>query len=535
MRHNFKGAAMQTNTQQQTTKPEPTPERKAFESLIHALSAYCEVNEVYLWAVLCRLIYFAPKEKFFALLNTDSLIVVAKQTNFLNMLRHKVISSDFIIKFHKETDSKELAKDIKSITALIQDFLTIYRYIDDIEEKSTPFAERITIEKVKNIAKINYPFDFYNLKRVFEAKIKSSNYKANIASYKAHFPQLDSVLSFVVAGIFAKVRKQSYLWIKAPSDWGKTFLFTIFQELGMLIKVSVEEIKKAFTGNPLGLNPAKFRNKFILAFEEFNATADQLKQLENEIFISPKFGFRQSVAVHTKIMISADSVTSLVTENGIEDQFANRLSFLEYFNKLQLSADRKDEFFSDVCFYVASTVIEELKRYKAVTAEERPKQASIVIGQFFDDYKIEKAFGRLSDNLQSVAQEFIHFCLYRDSPPANTPTPNSPDAPNFEYAFIYNNLIHIVSPVKAFEEFIKLKIPQDEQRFLKGKNINIFKMMQCYDDQAKDIPFNQVITVNQKRIRCLRVNQSFVNMSEESFTTPQTTFPDQSFHSYKKH
>jgi len=52
----------------------------------------------------------------------------------------------------------------------------------------------------------------------------------------------------------------------------------------------------------------------------------ELKQLQSQITLSPKNQLSCTVEIFAKVFTSAESVGSLVTENGVEDQFANRMS-----------------------------------------------------------------------------------------------------------------------------------------------------------------------------------------------------------------
>ena len=67
------------------------------------------------------------------------------------------------------------------------------------------------------------------------------------------------------------------------------------------------------SGAPVGLSADNFKRAIVLWVDEFKSVKSELKQLQNEIELSPKNQVRQSVAIYTKLFTSAESVASLVT------------------------------------------------------------------------------------------------------------------------------------------------------------------------------------------------------------------------------
>ena len=493
--------------------------KESFPRLTKALNRYCKFNENFLVAIFGRIFYFPPKKAFMALMRNDKLQQVAPETNFLQLLRFNLIPNDFIIKFHS-TAEEQIKKDIKSVIGLIKDFLTVHHQVSQIREESVPFIPHASILIENKMAHVVYPFRFAVLEQKALLPV-SANYQANIDIYKNHFPEVDDLLKFAVASIFASSRKQSYVWLHTLSDWGKGFLTSIFIDLGIAIELSVEEVKQAFQGKAVGLTPDDFRDTFIVIFDEFSKTATQLKQLENTIPVSPKWGFRQLIPLFLKLLTSADSVPSLVTANGIEDQFANRLNCIEGKNqKLPVTPDNKAEFFNNCRHYIAQFILSELSQYKALEGIERTKTADIAVGEFYDRHKIERSYGRISDNLKAVAEEFVQFCIWGEKITQNTAIPNAPDATLINYAFEHEDILHIIRPATAFNQYLKLAVPQDEQQFLKGKNMAIFQLLQLEEDRANNIPFYKDRRINGKKVRCLRVNSEFTPTDHVAITTP---------------
>ncbi len=149
-----------------------------------------------------------------------------------------------------------------------------------------------------------------------------------MADYREHFPELDDVLAFIVAGRFALDRKKAYLWMQCASDWGKGLLLGALSDLGLVVQMSTTEIEAAFDGKPVGRRPEDFKRAFVLAVDEFKSVKSELKQLQSEMWIAPKHQLTAKVDLYTKLFLSAENVASLVSDHGVEDQFANRMSII---------------------------------------------------------------------------------------------------------------------------------------------------------------------------------------------------------------
>jgi hypothetical protein len=145
------------------------------------------------------------------------------------------------------------------------------------------------------------------------------------ADYLEHFPDLYVFLDLVLCARFGADKKRAYSWFRAPSNWGKSFLFGgVFKELGIVSEVTESEIKGAYTGNASGFSPEAFVNSWILFIDEFKSAISELKNITHYLKFSPKYRGSITIPVYLKLLASAEIVKSLVNDGSMESQFKNR-------------------------------------------------------------------------------------------------------------------------------------------------------------------------------------------------------------------
>lgn len=235
---------------------------------------------------------------------------------------------------------------------------------------------------------------------------------ACIADYKEHFPLLDDTLGFFVAARFALDRKKAYLWLLAPSDWGKGFFMGALSDLGLVVEMSVKEIEGVFEGKPSSIAAEKFRRAHVLAVDEFKAVKAELKQLQSTIALAPKFQLKSRVEIFTKLFLSAESVASLVSEYGVEDQFANRMSMIVgtgTLNGRAVYVQDQGLYYRSVRDYIARTLNRHIAAYQAMGREAAEKAAGDYLVEFIGKHGIDQHYTRLSDNYPKIAAGFIRW------------------------------------------------------------------------------------------------------------------------------
>ena len=254
---------------------------------------------------------------------------------------------------------------------------------------------------------------------VYEHKELISDAKADspiepkvIDDFKDHFPRFDELIDFIAAARFARDRKKAYLWIHAPSDWGKGLITDALMRLNCSVEVSMEEVERMLEGSPVGRTPISFRRKFVLSFNEVKSIKRELKEVESSIRITPKNQMTSSVDVYAKLLWSADSIPSLVGEEGVEDQLANRISV---FREEGGAVDKRKMFHSvgagvyadNVMYYMRDRLNAAIAHYRSLGVAESSNAGQRFLNDFHERYSIGKLYGTLNEALPRMAAAII--------------------------------------------------------------------------------------------------------------------------------
>ncbi|MET4489457.1 PriCT-2 domain-containing protein [Bradyrhizobium sp. LA7.1] len=308
-------------------------------------------------------------------------------------------------------DAKELRKAVSdAVGGTILDHLKQWNQRESVEWRTDMFASEARMRLSEDKARIVLVHKPLDVSGSYEQEI--------IADYKQHFTRFDEFLEFLVMSRFALDRKKCYLWLLADSDWGKGFLLGVLNALGLAVGTSMREIEAMFEGKPVGRAPEEFKRAFALVVDEFKVVKSELKQLQSEINLSPKHQLSASVEVFAKLFMSAESVGSLVTSHGIEDQFANRMSIFQEAGSLvhrPLYVEvGNPRYFASVLAYAAETLnrlvtkMQEMGRVEAQTSAER------WINGFIGRYGLDTLYERFSHSLPQVAADALPW-LYKQN------------------------------------------------------------------------------------------------------------------------
>ncbi len=290
----------------------------------------------------------------------------------------------------------------------VLEYVKYYNQRDSVEWRVDMFAKDSRVELIEDKARIvltHKPFRSDKAARAIDGGV--------VEDYKAHFPRFDETLEFIVASRFASDRKKAYLWIKADSDWGKGFFNGLLTEIGASAELSVKEVEKMFDGSPVGRPPEEFKRSFALVFNEFKTVKSELKQLESGLALSPKHQLVSRVEVFAKLFFSAESVGSLVTEHGVEDQFANRFSLFEEHGSIEdrdpFRAKGKAYYFSHVLAYAIQRLNALVAERQALGEARAAAEADAFLDGFIGRYGISTLYQRYSESLPDIAAEAVEW------------------------------------------------------------------------------------------------------------------------------
>ena len=304
------------------------------------------------------------------------------------------------------TEAEKTIKHISKIhQEIIMNHLKYRNQRDSVEWCVDMFSDESTMEFREDVVRLILPH------KPFQSHGKYDD--AIISDFKDHFSRFDELLEFIVMSRFVLDRKKSYLWLKASSDWGKGFILGIFKAMGCSVETSMKEVEAMLEGKPVGWSPRDFKRAFVFCIDEFKTVKSELKQLQSEITLSPKNQLSCNVEIFAKLFLSAESVGSLVTENGIEDQFANRINLFEEEGSLVTRPLYKEAgnpaYFRSVLAYTVERMNTHVDKMKAMGRVKAQTHAEGWLNVFMSSYGLDTYYERFSASLPKLAKEISRY------------------------------------------------------------------------------------------------------------------------------
>lgn len=370
----------------------------------------------------------------------------------------------------------------KEVTEMLHECILFhldhYNQRSKLIHKTDFFSENNYVQLAQHNAILNFKFE----------DLQYAQYNKNycdeiINDYKKHVFFFDELLEFIAAAMFSSNRKNAFLWIKAESNWGKSFLLSIFNHLNIAMTLSESEIKLAMNNAALAIHQTDFIRKYILFVEEFKTINSEMKQLENHISIAAKFEQTAIVEVFSKIFFSAEDVISLLTSSGIEDQFANRFSAI-FINKNAISLNERElfrkvgkaQYMQHICSYTCDQLNHIINVYRKMSKTDAELKASDFLQNFHQKYAIDKQANRLSQSITIIADTFLAYLHKSD------------------LLIKKDNKFYLQAPEKKFSNWLVTQYTENEAKTLTYKvkdilsNISInhtYKTEQMYIDKQK--------------------------------------------------
>jgi hypothetical protein len=402
--------------------------------------------------------------------------------------------------------SEEAAKLTKSlmsgIKGLIEMHIIYNSQRNNIGMKVDMFADKNSLVLKEDIAEITYTHTPF-ITGIFNTEI--------VADYKEQFPELDDVLNMLVAARFAQDRKLAYLWLNAVSDWGKGFFFGgVLKDLGLIVEMSTKEVEAIFEAKPVGKSMKEFKRCFAIFFDEFKTVKGEIKQLQNSITLNVKYEPSITVDIFTKLFASAESVDSLMTEYGIEDQFANRFSLILGKNRLPerpLYKSNSVEYYNNIKKYAADFLNNEVLKMVTLGFDEATIQAGNKLKSFHTKYAIDKHIERFSNSLPDLADEiraWINDCKNNVFEQPNW----SNDIQIIKECLLRNNeSYYLKSPSRVVGYYINNKMDHSSKGAIGLKKKEIVRLL------SADGLGTKARLINHANVKCITINLK--NTSDE--------------------
>lgn len=291
---------------------------------------------------------------------------------------------------------------INEIVDNIGRYIKTEKQFSSIEYEVDPFSTEVRgrVESNKFVITVN---------ALVKEWVSHKPKQAIIDDYKDHNPYLDDILEMIVAQKFGADRKSSYLWLKADSNWGKSFLFDgMMGNLGYSINES--ETKNAVKGLPSGIEPNDVVKSSFLFFDEFKGAVSELKNITFSMTITPKFKGKHIVPVFMKIFCSAEDISSLNGASGMEEQFRNRFLHINVGGSLlerQLYLRDVDEYGKSVASYINHKMWELERNYVSLGRILAKKRANERYSAMINTYSIKHTSRSLDDSLNEMFSDWV--------------------------------------------------------------------------------------------------------------------------------
>ncbi len=352
------------------------------------------------------------------------------------------------------TENYGTDKYIKAVVAFVIAQIRDNNQYQDIRYISTPFKNDSSVSFENQVMSIRFT-------ELFPIVPKMHYSDEIIKDYKDHFPDLDMLLEFILAARFGADRKRAYIWFRAQSDWGKSFLFqSILGHLKLATTITESELKKAYSGAASAFNAGMFIHSWILFIDEFKSAVSEIKNITHELSFSPKFKGQVTVPVYAKLFSSAENVRSLNNDGMVEQQFKNRIMFWSEEGELTL----REMFKNNQMFYrqvLITYVYEYLKKradeYISLGEMEASNEANKVLNKIIESKVVEtlSVEEALADRIGEFKENYINYHELK------------------KYYFAHNGNIYISNRGKFVNVFLDEYFDEDAHRTIRHKDNNV--------------------------------------------------------------
>ena len=305
-----------------------------------------------------------------------------------------------------------------------------------------------------------------------------------INDYKEHFKELDEVLKWNVSCRFSDSRRQSYLHLRLNAGFGKSFIKSIFIDLGLWNEIKYSDIK-----SPTGLRPSHFKNSIGAVLDEFTIFKQEFKDWTNKIGVEAKGASNIYVPIYGKIFLSAEVSKSFI--DGVNDQISDRVNVISKdVGKLQdrvIYQENEALYYNVVLNYVNDRVKELIEYFKSLEILEAKKIASKQLAKFYDKNKIK------SEDLDTVVRRHFYNKVYElyDEDSYNLKGLELDIKNNI---VLQNDFIYIKQPKKTFELILKTA----DTDFYKKAQFRISQFESILKVEAKNHKVEKKATLSMK-------------------------------------
>jgi len=360
--------------------------------------------------------------------------------------------------------------------SLFYTFLKITRTFKNVKYTIDPFSDinKIEIDNKKNEIKIiKKNILISNPDKKYKINISKKEYEEIIEDYKKHFlNKLDDFLDFIIYTRFTIDRKKSFLNLNAPSNWGKGFLMSIFNEdLEAGIRIEDTDLVEGKAG---GLTETQFLNSFVLFIDEFKKFRNHLFKVTHTFLVEPKFSFRFEVDVFAKILLNADKSESF--SYLIDEQISNRVLLIELDNASRLTDNKlfkknKVKYKYAVAKYIYNYITKKFEELTKMGKEKANIEADKQLQKIYYKYSIKTNY-----NITDIIKENLYTFLLKTKEEEDKLTPSEQKIASSIYYNNYN--FYITKPVTTIMNILELELDKTEYSKVAYKRGMLLKLLE---------------------------------------------------------
>jgi len=311
-------------------------------------------------------------------------------------------------------EEKEFKDRIKSIKYKAISDIMYNNSFSKLDRKIDPFAKENMVKLIGDNLSIT-TYDLFPNLDVGDIKYDYAFSKKVYADFGKHFPELPQIIDVIVASRFGGDRKKCFIYTQMVSDFGKSFLGAVFKKLGLLAGIKESELKKASSGDAVGLDPLEFTTAWILFFDEFKSAIGEIKEITHNMTLSPKHQLKTEVQLYTKWFASKETSESLVGNGGVDSQFANRFAMIDTgFKRLtdrELFKDDNNAYLKALTYYLYGMIKAKSDKYIAMGEKKAGIEANKVIDAFRKKYELKATLDENTDELIEEIFDFLESVL----------------------------------------------------------------------------------------------------------------------------
>lgn len=326
-----------------------------------------------------------------------------------------------------------------------------------------------------------------HIKSISKKSIKEDEYKEIVRDYKHHFKHFDKLLNLIVDMRFAKDKKASFVHLRVKSDWGKSFLSGLLQNLEIAIEVDYHNLMNKSTND---IRPIQVRNSFVMILDEFNNFSQEMKKLSHSITLAAKFEMSERVELYLKILMSAEKSPSFT--GGVDDQIVNRVMVFDMPDHETTTLISRPiykkygnaKYMRALEYYSYLSLKQRIDTYLSMAELEAYKRADDAVRRTYNENKMI-GIENVNATIANILNEEIEDIAYTDI-----------DAVASAYRQIKRNItvleegkyagnIFIRSTHKVFETIIKNATIETEYKKMKFKLSGINEHLDIVSDHTK--------------------------------------------------